>query len=217
MSTSLFNAVSMSDSKSVGDIHFVKQDCNKEMANGMRDMSKTPLTEKEIDFVKSEIHRIEADEPIFIFNDEKHIPLSTCYDFSSDVIYVTRNVFPDNKFGSTHPRDVMSVGAVLAHEYYGHRHYRDEYLDDARHGNNYQTTSMWQDECRASITAAKLTPNLTDRDRSDLVMDAIYRAKEFGQLIEMDDCMKEIIYGYSNEERNISWDIIPIRYVSETG
>ena len=115
MSISLFDAASMSNSKSVGDIHFIKQDCNKEMANGVRDMSKTPLSEKEIDFVRSEIYRIKADESIFVFNDEKHIASSTCYDFLGDIIYVTRNVFPDNKFGSTHPRDVMSVGAVLAH------------------------------------------------------------------------------------------------------
>ena len=27
--------------------------------------------------------------------------------------------------------------------------------------------------------------------------------------------MKEVVYGYSNEERNISYDITPINYVSE--
>lgn len=47
-------------------------------------------------------------------------------------------------------------------------------------------------------------------------MDAIYRAKEFGHLIEMDDFMKEVIYGYSNREKNISRSITPINYVSET-
>ena len=43
----------------------------KDMANGMRDMSRRPLSADEIDFVKSEIRRIEADESVFVFNDER--------------------------------------------------------------------------------------------------------------------------------------------------
>ena len=88
---------------------------DKSMANGMRDTSKTPLSEHEIEFVKSEIQRIGADLSIFVFNDEEHISSSTCYSFIEDKIYVTRNVFPDEKYGSTHPRDLMSVGAVLVY------------------------------------------------------------------------------------------------------
>lgn len=84
-------------------------------------------------------------------------------------------------------------------------------------GDDYHTTPIWQDECRASINAAKMAHNLTDRDKCYLVMDAIYRAKEFGHLIEMDDFMKEVVYGYSNGEKNISYNITPINYVSETG
>ena len=188
---------------------------DKDMANGMRDTSKTPLSKEEINYVKSEIHRIGADETVFVFNDEEHLTLSTCYNFVEDKIYVTRNVFPDEKYGSTHPRDLMSVGAVLAHEYFGHRPYREEYLFDMAQGDNYHTTPIWQDECRASINAAKTAHNLTDRDKSNLVMDAIYRAKEFGHLIEMDDFMKEVVYGYSNGEKNITHNITPINYVSE--
>ena len=107
----------------------------------------------------------------------------------------------------------MSVGAVLAHEYYGHRTFREEYLSDIE--NDTVTTPRWQDECRASITAAKIAPNLTERDRSNLIMDAVYRAHEYGQVIQMDDFMKEVVYGYSREERNITGEITPIRYVSE--
>lgn len=114
-----------------------------------------------------------------------------------------------------YPRDLMSVGAVLAHEYFGHRPYRNEYLSDLEKGDDYHSTPLWQDECRASINAAKTAHNLTDRDKSNLVMDAIYRAKEFGHLIEMDDFMKEVVYGYSNGEKNISYNITPINYVSE--
>ena len=47
-------------------------------------------------------------------------------------------------------------------------------------------------------------------------MDAIYKAKEYGHLIEIDDFMKEVVYGYSNGEKNISCNITPINYVSET-
>ena len=147
----------------------------KDMANGMRDMSRRPLSADEIDFVKSEIRRIEADESVFVFNDEDHQNGSTCYNFIDDKIYVTRNVFPDTKYGSTHPRDIMSVGAVLAHEYYGHRAHRQEYLDDYKKGHAFHSTPIWQDECRASIVAAKTAPNLTDIDTCNLVMDAIYR------------------------------------------
>lgn len=188
---------------------------DKDMANGMRDTSKTPLSKEEIEYVKREIRRIGADESIFVFNDKEHIETSTCYNFIEDKIYVTRNVFPDEKYGSTHPRDLMSVGAVLAHEYFGHRPYRDEYLTDMKKENDFHTTPIWQDECRASINAAKTAKNLTEKDKSNLVMDAIYRAKEYGHLIEMDNFMKEVVYGYSNGEKNISYNITPINYVSE--
>ena len=171
----------------------------------MKVTSKTPLTELEIEYVKSEIQRIGADLSVFVFNDEEHLSLSTCYNFVEDKIYVTRNVFPDEKYGSIHPRDLMSVGAVLAHEY----------LSDLEQGDDYHTTPLWQDECRASINAAKTAHNLTDKDKSNLVMNAIYIAKEFGHLIEMDDFMKEVVYGYSNGEKNISYNITPISYVSE--
>jgi hypothetical protein len=186
------------------------------MANGMRDISKTLLSDTEIEYVKSEIKRIGADVSVFVFNDERHVTQGTCYNFFDDIVYVTRNVFPDAKYGSTHPRDLMSVGAVLAHEYYGHRPHRDEYLLDYLQGEDFHTIPLWQDECRASIEAAKLAPNLTDRDKSNLVMDAIYRAKEYGHLIEMDGFMKEAVYGYSDGEKNITYDNGRINYVSET-
>ena len=35
---------------------------DKDMANGMRDTSKTPLSEEEITYIKSEIKEIKADE-----------------------------------------------------------------------------------------------------------------------------------------------------------
>ena len=58
------------------------------------------------------IQRIGADLCVFVFNDKEHLSLSTCYNFVEDKIYVTRNVFPDKKYGSIHPRDLMNVEQV---------------------------------------------------------------------------------------------------------
>ena len=110
----------------------------------------------------------------------------------------------------------MSVGAVLSHEYYGHRTYRNEYISDREKGIDYHTTEEWQDECRASITAAKSSPGLTQKDKADLVMDAVYRADEYNHYIEMDSFMKEVVYGYTDGEKNITYDIGRINYVSKT-
>lgn len=196
-------------------LHAITFSDDKNLANGMRNTSGTPLSESEIEFVKSEIRRIHANEDVFIFNDPDHLRDSTCYNFEDDKIYVTRNIFPDELYASAHPRDTMSVGAVLAHEYYGHRHYRQEYLSDWEKDKDYHTTPLWQDECRASLTAAQITPGLTEMDKRDLVLDAVYRAKEYGQLIEMNDFMKEAVYGYSSNERKITRDIEQPKYVSE--
>lgn len=186
----------------------------KEMPNGMRNMSKVPLTDEEIEKLKEEIKRIGADESVFVFNDEVHSG-NACYNCVVDKVYVSRNVFPDTRYGSIHPRDIMSAAAVLAHEYYGHRSYRDEYLNDLETGA--KSVPLWKDECRASITAAKITPNLTPKERRDLILDAGFHAKEAAQVIEMDNFMKEIVYGYKcpDDEKHITMPIPEIVYVSE--
>lgn len=109
----------------------------------------------------------------------------------------------------------MSAAAVLAHEYYGHRSYREEYLNDLEKGT--KSILMWEDECRASVTAAKITPNLTPEERRDLILDAFYRAQEAAQVIEMDSFMKEIVYGYKfpDDEKHITMPIPRIVYVSK--
>ncbi len=94
--------------------------------------------------------------------------------------------------------------------------YREEYIRDfEEYGDEYHTTPYWRDECRASITAAKITPNLNQAERKDLVMEAAYRAHEFGQMLELEDEVKELVYGYSNEEKNITRTIPRINYVVE--
>lgn len=192
-------------------------DEDKNMSNGMRDLSRTPLTDEEIEFVKSEIRRIGADESVFVFNDKEHIERSTCYNAIKDIVYVTKNVFADESGNSIHPRDTMSAAAVLAHEYYGHRIYRQEYIDDHNRGDGIDTTPLWQDEVRASITAAQIAPGLTEMERKDLIMDAMYRAKEVGLPMEMNDFMKEVVYGYTREERNIIGNIPRVNYIREQG
>ena len=194
-----------------------KIDSQKSMSNGMRNMEKTPLNDNEIELIKEQIRRINADETKFIFNDPDHIATSTCYNYAEDVIYITKNILPDERFGTTHPRDIMSIACVLAHEYYGHRTYRNEYIADQKAGQPYGTTPAWQDECHASLTAAKNTPNLTQTERRDLIMEAIFRANEAGHYIKNDDFMKEVLYGYSDSdcERNISSSYGEINFVSK--
>ena len=104
---------------------------------------------------------------------------------------------------------------VKAHEYYGHRTYRQEYLDDVKFAR--VTTLEWEDECRASITAARIGKGLTAMDRSYLIQDAIKRAEEFGQWIELDDFMKEVLYyGRTEPEKHIIGRNSAIKYVRAT-
>ena len=82
----------------------------------------------------------------------------------------------------------MSERAVLAHEYYGHRTHRGTTLEKG----------SWNDEFRASYTAAKICPNLTDEDRRYLILDAIERAKEAGINIRYNDFIRRVLYGKEN-------------------
>lgn len=174
------------------------------MSYGCRCLDRTPLTKEEIAYLKNEIKAIKADESIFIFNDKEHITKSTCYDIENDVIYVTRNVFPDTKSFSTHPRDQMSPRAVLAHEYYRHRMARERYLKEL--SGQLEPIPLWKDEAFASANAALNTPNLNDRDRVFLLNDAYERAREASHEFKFTDEMKEIIYGHwkPNERKIVS-------------
>jgi len=138
------------------------------------------LTDKDIAFIRQEICAIEADEEIFVFNQG----LYTSYTDAIDRIDVMGDIFPDEK--STHPRDTMSVRAVLAHEYYGHR---------ANQGTALLQGS-WVDEFRASYMAAKNAPNLSDEDVRNLVLDALERAKEAGVTIKHNTFIRRVLYGF---------------------
>ena len=150
------------------------------MANEMRKPPTHILDENEIASIKEDIRAIGADENVFEFNSGNQ----TAYSDKYDIIHIRGDVLPDNK--SLHPRDLMSSRAVIAHEYYGHRAYK---------GTKLQKGS-WNDEFRASYTAAKNTPNLSDKDRQYLILDAIERAKESGISIKNNSFMRRVLYGY---------------------
>jgi hypothetical protein len=108
----------------------------------------------------------------------------TGYSDRLDVIFVRGDVFPAEE--GIHPRSTMSPRAVLAHEYYGHARYRGTKLP----------AGAWNDEFRASYSAVKNTPGLTNIDRYHLMQDATLRAHEAGVPITYNKYMRSILYGY---------------------
>lgn len=152
------------------------------------------LNTEEIKTITQEIESIGADKNNFVFNSEA--VRGTCFLARDGKVHIKGNILPDEY--SEHPRDKMSVRAVLAHEYYGHRPYRKQYLsednltsDEAR---SRLVSLMWADEFRASYMAAKNAPGLTDEDRKYLIMDAISRAQEAGVSIKYNDFMRRVLY-----------------------
>ena len=150
------------------------------MANGMRTPPTHILNEQEIESIKSDIKTIGADEKVFRFNSGRY----TGYNDDGDFINIRGDILPDKN--SKHPRDVMSQRAVIAHEYYGHRVHRGTKLPKG----------SWNDEFRASYSAAKNCPNLSDEDRRYLVLDALERAKEKGVAIKYNKFIRRVLYGY---------------------
>jgi len=126
--------------------------------NGTRTSPFYLLTPKDILQLKKDIRLIRADESIFYYNDDR--VRGTGYIDELDIIILKGNVLPDLDSGSTHPRDIMSARAVLAHEYYGHRAHR---WTDLPRGH-------WKDEYRASRDAAEFAPGLSKIDRVHLVL-----------------------------------------------
>lgn len=157
----------------------------KRNVSGLRKSPLIQLTDQDIVALKADIAAIKADESKFIFNDGSH----TCYIDAIDKIIVCGDVFPDDVY-SRHPRDMMSARAVLAHEYYGHRVNRGTHLD----------SGSWNDEFRASYSAARNAPGLTEKDRMWLVLDAMERAKDAGVTIRWNSFMRSVVYGIDYEQ-----------------
>lgn len=153
---------------------------NRQMANGMRRSIFNSLSEEEKQFVLQEAEAIGIDKSYLVFRENQ----ATGYSDSRDKIFIGADIFPSED-DSIHNRDKLSVRAVLAHEYYGHKRNR---------GTDFPQ-GFWEDEYRASYEAAKYAPNLTQEDRYRLILDALDRAKEAGIIIEKDDFIKEVLYG----------------------
>ena len=150
------------------------------MANGQRAPRYHILTEEEQANIVKDASDIGIPSEMLRFNKGNR----TGYLESIDAINIRGDILPDSM--STTARDRMSSRAVLAHEYYGHR----------ENSPSEYAIGDWRDEYRASRTAAISTPNLTERERADLMVDAYDRAREAGQPLEYDEEARMIIYGY---------------------
>ena len=153
---------------------------NRNMANGQRRSIFADLSDEEIQFVKQEAKSIQIPESMLVFRKGRR----TCYNDIDDKVYIGSDVMPSDD-GSTHNRDTMSVRAVLAHEYYGHQVFR----------NTKIPIGDWKDEFRASYHASVFAPNLSDKDRMQLMRDALDRASEAGVKIIVTDTIRRILYG----------------------
>ena len=170
----------------------------KPLAMGLRKPPSHILSDDEIQRLKDDIHAINADESVFVFNSK--VVRGTCYRPQDDKVYVKGNVLSD--CNSTHPRDLMSQRAVLAHEYYGHRPYREQYLSEFEKLDLSKDEYLlaisereWSDEFRASYLAARDSPGLLDEDRRYLILDALERAKEASISIKHNDFIRRILHG----------------------
>lgn len=153
---------------------------NREMANSLRTSPQHILTTEEIASLKSDARTIGIPEDVLIFNQGRQ----TGFRDRDRMICVRGDVLPDNN--GTTARDRMSQRAVLAHEYYGHyKAYPSQYKP-----------GDWRDEYNASRNAAINTPNLTDEERRDLMVDAFDRQKEAGAFKGYDKEARRLIYGY---------------------
>ena len=128
------------------------------------------LSEEEIEFIKQEIERIKADAEVFSI--DRTGRAKTAYREISDRIVVGSNVFPDLE-NPSNMTDKLSVACVLAHEDYGHRAMREEYLNE-----DEDTMNTALDEFKASFLAYKNTPNLTNEEREMLLYQAYETAKQ---------------------------------------
>lgn len=158
------------------------QDEERPMAQGHRNSVKYILNEEDQQYVIEEAEAISIPKDIFRFNYGKN----TSYVEEIDKINIRGDIFPDNN--SSIARDRLSVRAVLAHEFYGHR---------ANSPSEYEIND-WRDEFRASYDAAVNAPNLSQQDRAELMVDAYDRAREAGFFIEYDKVAKRLIYGYED-------------------
>ena len=123
-------------------------------------------------YVEAEAKSIGIDPNYLRFNEPGK---GTSYDPVDDVVDIKGDIFP--RLTVAHPRAKMSVRAVLAHEFYGHRPNRAQYIWELENNVPFNS-SEWEDEFRASYNASKAEIDLCADDRAYLRDDAITRAEE---------------------------------------
>lgn len=153
----------------------------RKMANGQRRSIFQTITDDEKEQIISEATLLN------IPKDRIEIKEGTTTHYSDfyDKIFIGPDVFPSDD-NSVHNRDNLSLRAVLAHEYYGHRRFR----------NTTVKPGSWNDEFRASYFAALEAPKLTQKDRQMLMRDAIDRATEAGVKIKITETIRRLLYGF---------------------
>lgn len=185
------------------EIKFVPID--KARPAGLRCRDRSPLSAKEIDWLKEEIRSISADESVFAFDDPQG---KARYDQEKDIIYVTRHIFPDTSVWPESPFDQLTPRALLALLYYGHR---------ARAGKD-DKGEAWKNKALQALNTALNAPGLSQFERAVLLMDAAWHAaKGFHEFILTED-LKEIAYGkwvYSSSRALIPVDEIEFIYRPE--
>jgi hypothetical protein len=149
-------------------------------ASGLRRSVHYELTDDDIELVMREALSISI--PLEALEFERGD--TTGYNESTDKIIIKGNIFPSPD-ASSHPRDVLTIRAVLAHEWYGHRKFRGTPL----------AIGDWKDEFRASYTAAVEAPGLSDVERYQLMLDAMARAKEAFVTISYNNRIREVLHG----------------------
>lgn len=158
------------------------------MALGMRRSASIPLSNSDKESILKAINEIEADINVFKFRDYS----PTAYNPNAKKVYVSSQVFPSDD-NSRNITDRLSVKCVLAHEYYGH--YQTDLNSNGQRFIAKGKLIKWADEFHASYSAAKNTPNLTDEERGNLMLHAKQIAENAGIIINMNNTMKEYIYG----------------------
>lgn len=161
------------------DIIGAENNNSRPMAHGGRRERSYELTEEDIEFVKAEAESIGIPTDVLRFNEGTQ----TGFWDDGEIINIRGDIFPDTM--STDNRDLLSVRATLAHEYYGH--YK-------AHPSRF-SQGDWRDEFAASYNAALNAPNLSDEDRTRLIIDAYDRAKAAGFPAKYNKKAREIIYG----------------------
>ena len=168
-----------------GEVDWAKERLfSRDMANGNRRSIFIEMTEEDKVVVTKAATEIKVPLGMIEFRQGQR----TCYSDDRNKVFIGSDIFPSDD-NSSHNRDTMSVKAVLAHEYYGHHHFKKTKLKDGDP----------RDEIRASYYAAVHAPGLSAFERQQLMRDALDRASDAGIKLNYTKQVRELLYGYKDE------------------